>query len=126
MSTCKDLPLQIYIVMVLEKVFKFSKNFTFLSSNENYDWNSTTKHLYLTPRRNPPVNVVFCFCKGENFVGTSKQRHAYIFSQFLKIKPAEKNIDDMADMLGQSEILEPDAKKRLNSARQKNSKSDKN
>ena len=64
--------------------------------------------------------------KAENFVGTSKQRLAYIFSQFLKIKPTEKNIDDMADMLSQSEILEPDAKKRRNSARQKNSKSDKN
>ena len=57
---------------------------------------------------------------------TSKQRLAYIFSQFLKIKPTEKNIDDMADILGQSEILEPDAKKRRSSARQKNSKSDKN
>lgn len=43
--------------------------------------------------------------------GTSKQKLAYIFTQFLKIKPTEKNIDDMADMLGQSEILEPDAKK---------------
>ena len=64
--------------------------------------------------------------KAENFVGTSKQRLAYIFSQFLKIKPTEKNIDDMADILGQSEILEPDAKKRRSSARQKNSKSDKN
>lgn len=64
--------------------------------------------------------------KAENFVGTSKQRLAYIFSQFLKIKPTEKNIDDMADILGQSEILEPDAKKRRSSARQKNSKPDKN
>ncbi len=64
--------------------------------------------------------------KAENFVGTSKQKLAYIFSQFLKIKPTEKNIDDIADILGQSEILEPDAKKRRNSARQKNSKTDKN
>lgn len=64
--------------------------------------------------------------KAENFAGTSKQKLAYIFSQFLKIKPTEKNIDDMADMLGQSEILEPDAKKRRSSARKKNSKSDKN
>ena len=64
--------------------------------------------------------------KAENFVGTSKQKLAYIFSQFLKIKPTEKNIDDIADILGQSEILEPDAKKRRNSARHKNSKSDKN
>ena len=64
--------------------------------------------------------------KAENFVGTSKQRLAYIFSQFLKIKPTEKNIDDMADILGQSEVLEPDAKKRRSSARQKNSKPDKN
>ena len=64
--------------------------------------------------------------KAENFVGTSKQKLAYIFSQFLKIKPTEKNIDDIADILGQSEILEPDAKKRRNSARQKNSKPDKN
>ena len=46
--------------------------------------------------------------------------------QFLKIKPTEKNIDDIADILGQSEILEPDAKKRRNSARHKNPKSDKN
>ncbi len=64
--------------------------------------------------------------KAENFVGTSKQKLAYIFSQFLKIKPTEKNIDDIADILGQSEILEPDAKKRRNSARQKSSKLDKN
>ena len=64
--------------------------------------------------------------KAENFIGTSKQKLAYIFSQFLKIKPTEKNIDDIADILGQSEILEPDAKKRRNSARQKNSKPDKN
>ena len=64
--------------------------------------------------------------KAENFVGTSKQKLAYIFSQFLKIKPTENNINDMADILGQSEILEPDAKKRRNSARHKNSKSDKN
>ena len=60
--------------------------------------------------------------KAENFVGTSKQKLAYIFSQFLKIKPTEKNIDDIADILGQSEILEPDAKKRRNSARQKRNK----
>ena len=60
--------------------------------------------------------------KAENFVGTSKQRLAYIFSQFLKIKPTEKNIDDMADMLDQSEILEPDAKKRRSSARKKRTK----
>ncbi len=64
--------------------------------------------------------------KAENFAGTSKQKLAYIFSQFLKIKPTEKNIDDIADILGQSEILEPDAKKRRNSARQKSSKLDKN
>lgn len=32
------------------------------------------------------------------------------------------NIDDMADILGQSEILEPDAKKWRNSARQKRKK----
>ena len=64
--------------------------------------------------------------KAENFVGTSKQKLAYIFSQFLKIKPTEKNIDDIADILGQSEILEPDAKKRRNSARRRNAKSDKN
>ena len=60
--------------------------------------------------------------KAENFVGTSKQKLAYIFSQFLKIKPTEKNIDDIADILGQSEILEPDAKKRRNNARQKRTK----
>ena len=60
--------------------------------------------------------------KAESFAGTSKQKLAYIFSQFLKIKPTEKNIDDMADMLGQSEILEPDAKKRRNSAKRKQSK----
>lgn len=60
--------------------------------------------------------------KAEAFAGTSKQKLAYIFSQFLKIKPTEKNIDDMADILGQSEILEPDAKKRRNSARQKRNK----
>lgn len=54
--------------------------------------------------------------------GTSKQKLAYIFSQFLKIKPTENNINDMADILGQSEILEPDAKKRRNSARQKRNK----
>jgi len=60
--------------------------------------------------------------KAEAFAGTSKQKLAYIFSQFLKIKPTEKNIDDMADMLGQSEILEPDAKKRRKSARQKRTK----
>ena len=64
--------------------------------------------------------------KAENFVGTSKQKLAYIFSQFLKIKPTEKNIDDIADILGQSEILEPDAKKRRYNARQKSSKPDKN
>lgn len=57
--------------------------------------------------------------KAEHFAGTSKQKLAYIFSQFLKIKPTEKNIDNMADMLGQSEILEPDAKKRRSSARKK-------
>ena len=60
--------------------------------------------------------------KAEAFAGTSKQKLAYIFSQFLKIKPTEKNIDDMADILGQSEILEPDAKKRRKSARQKRTK----
>ena len=60
--------------------------------------------------------------KAENFAGTSTQKIAYIFSQFLKIKPTEKNIDDMADMLGQSEILEPDAKKRRNSTKRKQSK----
>ena len=60
--------------------------------------------------------------KAENFAGTSKQKLAYIFTQFLKIKPTEKNIDDMADMLGQSEILESDAKKRRNSAKRKQSK----
>ena len=60
--------------------------------------------------------------KAENFAGTSTQKLAYIFSQFLKIKPTEKNIDDMADMLGQSEILEPDAKKRRNSTKRKQSK----
>ena len=60
--------------------------------------------------------------KAENFAGTSKQKLAYIFTQFLKIKPTEKNIDDMADMLGQSEILEPDAKKRRNSTKRKQSK----
>ena len=60
--------------------------------------------------------------KAENFAGTSKQKLAYIFSQFLKIKPTENNINDMADILGQSEILEPDAKKRRNSARQKRNK----
>lgn len=60
--------------------------------------------------------------KAENFVGTSKQKLAYIFSQFLKIKPTENNINDMADILGQSEILEPDAKKRRNSARKKRNK----
>ena len=60
--------------------------------------------------------------KAEAFAGTSKQKLAYVFSQFLKIKPTEKNIDDMADMLGQSEILEPDAKKRRKSARQKRTK----
>ena len=60
--------------------------------------------------------------KAESFAGTSKQKLAYIFSQFLKIKPTEKNINDMADILGQSEILEPDAKKRRNSARQKRNK----
>ena len=60
--------------------------------------------------------------KAENFAGTFKQKLTCIFSQFLKIKPTEKNIDDMADILGQSEILEPDAKKRRNSARQKRTK----
>lgn len=60
--------------------------------------------------------------KAENFAGTSTQKLAYIFSQFLKIKPTEKNIDDMADMLGQSEILESDAKKCRNSAKRKQSK----
>ena len=40
----------------------------------------------------------------------------------MKIKPTENNIDDMADMLGQSEILEPDAKKRRSSARKKRTK----
>lgn len=60
--------------------------------------------------------------KAESFAGTSKQKLAYIFNQLLKIKPTDKNIDDMADMLGQSEILEPDAKKRRNSARRKRSK----
>ena len=60
--------------------------------------------------------------KAEKFASTSKQRLAYIFSQFLKIKPTEKNIDDMADMLDQSEILEPDAKKRRSSARKKRTK----
>ena len=60
--------------------------------------------------------------KAENFAGTSKQKLAYIFTQFLKIKPTEKNIDDMADMLGQSEILEPDAKRRRNSTKRKQSK----
>jgi hypothetical protein len=37
--------------------------------------------------------------KAENFAGTSKQKLAYIFTQFLKIKPTEKNIDDMADIV---------------------------
>ena len=37
--------------------------------------------------------------KAESFAGTSKQKLAYIFSQFLKIKPTETNIDNMADML---------------------------
>ena len=60
--------------------------------------------------------------KAESLAGTSKQKLAYIFSQFLKIKPTEMNIDDMADILGQSEILEPDAKKWRNSARQKRKK----
>ncbi len=60
--------------------------------------------------------------KAENFAGTSTQKLAYIFSQFLKIKPTEKNIDDMADMLGQSEILESDAKKCRNSVKRKQSK----
>ncbi len=60
--------------------------------------------------------------KAENFAGTSKQKLAYIFTQFLKIKPTEKNIDDMADMLGQSEILESDAKKCRNSVKRKQSK----
>ena len=60
--------------------------------------------------------------KAESFAGTSKQKLAYIFSHFLKIKPTEKNIDDMADMLGQSEILEPDARKRRDSARQQRRK----
>ena len=60
--------------------------------------------------------------KAESFAGTSKQKLAYIFSQFLKIKPTENNINDMADILSQSEILEPDAKKRRNSARQKRNK----
>ena len=59
--------------------------------------------------------------KAENFAGTSKQKLAYIFTQFLKIKPTEKNIDDMADMLGQSEILEPDAKKNAGTVRKGNS-----
>lgn len=60
--------------------------------------------------------------KAENFADTSKQRLAYIFSQFLKIKPTEKNIDNMTDILGQSEILKPDVKKRRNSAKQKRTK----
>ena len=60
--------------------------------------------------------------KAESFAGTSKQKLAYIFNHLLKIKPTDKNIDDMADMLGQSEILEPDAKKRRNSAKRKQSK----
>ena len=60
--------------------------------------------------------------KAESFAGTSKQKLAYIFSHFLKIKPTEKNIDDMTDMLGQSEILEPDARKRRDSARQRRRK----
>ena len=60
--------------------------------------------------------------KAESFAGTSKQKIAYIFSHLLKIKPTDENIDDMADMLGKSEILEPDAKKRRNSARRKHSK----
>lgn len=58
----------------------------------------------------------------EKFAGTSKQRLAYILSQFLKIKPTEKNIDDIADMLGQPEILEPGVKKRRSSARKKHIK----
>ena len=33
--------------------------------------------------------------KAENFVGTSKQKLAYIFIQFLKIKQTEKNINDL-------------------------------
>ncbi len=60
--------------------------------------------------------------KAEAFAGTSKQKLAYIFNRLLKIKPTDENIDDMADMLGQSEILEPDAKKRRSSARRKHSK----
>ena len=63
--------------------------------------------------------------KAESFVGTSNQRLAYIFSQFLKIKPTKKNISHMADMLGQSEILEPNARKRRDSARKQNAKPDK-
>jgi len=60
--------------------------------------------------------------KAEAFAGTSKQKLAYIFNRLLRIKPADENIDDMADMLGQSEILEPDAKKRRNSAKRKHCK----
>lgn len=70
----------------------------------------------------PTFSVIPVIEKAEHFTGTSKQKLAYIFSQFLKIKPTKKNIDDMADMLGQSETLEPDAKKRRNSTRQKRTK----
>lgn len=73
----------------------------------------------------PPKNVTEYFEdiieKAESFAGTSKRKLAYIFNHLLKIKPTDENIDDMADMLGQSEILEPDAKKRRNSAGRKRS-----
>ncbi len=60
--------------------------------------------------------------KAESYAGTSKQKLAYIFNRLLKIKPTDENIDGMADMLGQSEISEPDAKKRRSIARRKHSK----
>ena len=77
-----------------------------------------------------PLKTVTEYCdkileKAESFVGTSKQRLAYIINLFLQIKPTEENIDDMADMLGQSELLEPDARKRRENARKRNTKPDK-
>jgi len=42
----------------------------------------------------------------------NRQKHIFIHSTF----------NDMADILGQSEILKPDAKKRQNSTRQKHIK----
>ena len=93
-----------------------------LGSYESDDYKEIPHRNIIELAKFYEVSTDYLLGMAENFAGTSKQKLAYIFTQFLKIKPTEKNIDDMADMLGQSEILEPDAKKRRNSTKRKQSK----